>query len=75
MPVEIPNVGAADPELRTSPILDDEEEEASLDAELESGVCYFNGLAYPIGHHVRSGGEVLHCVGRGVWVRAGEIEP
>lgn len=74
MAQDISNVGAPDPELRTSPILDDEEE-ASLDAELESGVCYFNGLAYPIGQYVRSGDEVLQCTGRGVWIREGEIEP
>ena len=74
MPAEMPNVGAADPELRTSPILDDEEAE-TLDAELEAEACYFNGARYPLGQYVRSGDEVLKCVGRGVWVRAGEIEP
>jgi hypothetical protein len=67
------NVGAPDPELRNSPILDDEEEE-SLDAELESASCYFNGVSYAIGEYLRSGDEVLRCVGRGVWVRQGEIE-
>jgi hypothetical protein len=67
------NVGAPDPELRNSPILDDEEEE-SLDAELESASCYFNGVSYAIGEYLRSGDEVLRCVGRGVWVRQEEIE-
>lgn len=71
---DIPNVGAPDPELRVSPILDGEEEE-TLDAELEAGACYFNGSPYPIGQYVRSGEEVLQCAGRGVWVRQGEIEP
>jgi hypothetical protein len=71
---DIPNVGAPDPELKNSPILDNDEEE-SLDAELEAGACYFNGASYPIGHYVRSGEEVLRCAGRGVWVRQGEIEP
>ena len=71
---DIPNVGAPDPELRTSPILDGEEEE-TLDDELEAGACYFNGSPYPIGRYVRSGDEVLQCAGRGVWVRQGEIEP
>ena len=74
MPTNMPKVGAADPELRTSPILEDEEGD-TLDAELESGVCYFNGLAYPLGQYVRSGDEVLQCTGRGVWVRRGELEP
>ena len=71
---DIPNVGAPDPELRVSPILDGEEE-GTLDAELEAGACYFNGSSYPIGQYVRSGDEVLQCAGRGVWVRQGEIEP
>jgi hypothetical protein len=63
---DIPDVGAPDPELRTSPIADDDADE-SLDAELETGACYFE--------YVRSGDEVLRCAGRGVWVRAGELEP
>jgi hypothetical protein len=71
---DIPNVGAPDPELRTSPILDDDEEE-TLDAELEAGACYFNGVSYAIDEYVRSGDEILCCAGRGVWVRRGEIEP
>jgi hypothetical protein len=70
----MPNVGAPDPELRNSPILDDDEEE-SLDAELETASCYFNGVSYAIGDYVRSGDEVLRCAGRGVWVRQGEIAP
>ncbi|RPI46655.1 MAG: hypothetical protein EHM59_06895 [Betaproteobacteria bacterium] len=68
------NVGAPDPELKTSPILDAEEQE-TLDAELEAGACYFNGVTYPIGAYVLSGDEVLHCVERGVWIRQGEMEP
>lgn len=69
----IPQVGAPAPELKTSPVLDDEAAEVlSLDVELESGVCYFNNVRYPIGHYVRSGDEVLRCEGRGVWVRRGE---
>ena len=68
----VPEVGAPDPERRTSPILD-EEEELSFDAELETGVCYFNDVAYARGQYVRSGSELLHCEERGVWVRKGEI--
>jgi len=74
MPGKPQNVGAPDPELKTSPILDEDEEE-TLDAELESGACYFNGVRYVIGEYVLSGDELLRCVGRGVWVRQGEIEP
>jgi hypothetical protein len=67
-----PQVGAMDPELKTSPILD-EDEEFSLDLELESGVCYFNNVAYRIGQFVLSGNELLHCEERGLWVRKGEM--
>jgi hypothetical protein len=73
MKPELPSVGAPDPELKTSPILDNDEEE-TLDSELEADVCYFNGVAFPIGQYVRSGSEILHCVERGEWVRQGEIE-
>lgn len=39
MPDHVPQVGAQDPELNTSPIFD-EYEEISLDLELEVGFCY-----------------------------------
>ena len=70
----VPQVGAPDPEHNTSPIID-EDEEISLDSELETGFCRFNGVAYPIGQYVRSGSELLHCEERGVWVRKGEMRP
>ena len=76
MKTNTPQVGAPDPERRTSPIFDeDETEELSLDLELEAGACYFNGTRYPIGQYVRSGSELLHCEERGVWVRTGELPP
>lgn len=63
-------VGTPDPELRTSPILDENEENLlSLDTELETAACYFNDVAYAIGQYVRSGTELLHCEERGIWVR------
>jgi hypothetical protein len=73
----LPQVGAADPERRTSPIFDDEEDELAPDAdlELEAGVCYFNDVAYSLGQYVLSGDELLHCEERGVWVRKGEQRP
>jgi hypothetical protein len=70
----LPQVGAPDPERETSPILD-EDEELSLDSELETGLCRFNGVTYPVGQHVLSGSELLHCEERGVWVRKGEMRP
>ncbi|MGB2817051.1 MAG: hypothetical protein WBA53_00515 [Burkholderiaceae bacterium] len=65
-----PQVGAPDPEKRTSPILDeDEESDSSLDVDREAGVCYFNGQSFPIGSYVLSGSELLNCEEHGVWVR------
>jgi len=70
MKAHVPQIGAPDPEKRTSPILDeDEEEDSSLDWEREAGQCYFNGQPWPIGSWVMSGSELLHCEEHGVWVR------
>ena len=72
----IPQVGAADPEHKTSLIIEEDEEEgADLDIELEAGVCYFNDVAFPIGQFVRSGSDLLRCEERGVWIRKGEVKP
>lgn len=75
MVTHIPQVGAPDPERRNSPILDDEDEELPNELEVETGVCYFNDIAYALGSYVLSGNEVLHCEQRGVWVRTGEQRP
>jgi hypothetical protein len=72
-PSHLPQVGAPDPELQTSPIFDEEADELSLDLELEAGACLFNGVRYAIGVNVASGHEVLRCDGRGIWVRVGEV--
>lgn len=74
MTVHLPQVGAPDPELKNSPIFD-EYDEISLDLELESGACYFNDVAYPLGQYVLSGSDLLRCEGRGVWTRRGEMRP
>ena len=74
----LPQVGAPDPELANSPVLDASEQDeraGSRDQELEQGVCYFNGKPYPIGAYVLSGSEILQCTGRGVWSSKGEKEP
>ncbi len=74
----IPQVGAPDPELKTSPIIDEseyDEHEGSPDLEIETGACFFNGESFAIGQYVRSGSELLLCTGRGVWVRQGEVRP
>ncbi len=74
MTTHLPHVGAPDPQRKTSPIFD-EYDDPSLDSELEAGACYFNDVPYPIGEFVLSGNELLHCEGRGVWVRRGEVRP
>jgi hypothetical protein len=74
MTTTLPQVGAPDPELNTSPIFDPDDD-ISPDLELETGVCYFNDVAYRIGQYIASGNEVLRCEGRGVWVREGETHP
>ena len=75
MPRSNSQVGSPDPERKNSPILDEEDEELEPELELETGVCYFNDVAYPLGSYVLSGSELLHCEERGVWVRKGEIRP
>jgi hypothetical protein len=74
----LPQVGAPDPELNTSPILDEtelDEKAGARDLELEKGACYFNNVEFPIGSFVQSGSEVLKCTGRGVWERRDEKRP
>ena len=67
-----PQVGAPDPEQKTSPIFDDSDREfLSLDTELEEGVCYFNDQIYKVGEYVCSGDELLCCEEFGVWIRKG----
>jgi hypothetical protein len=64
-------VGAPDPNLTTSPILDEDERE-DIEPDVESAYCYFNGVSYRVGEYVLSGHEVLRCEAPGLWVRQGE---
>jgi len=71
-------VGAPDPELKTSPIIDESEYDetaASPNLELEAPACYFNAEPFALGAYVQSGSEVLQCTARGVWLRKGEQRP
>ena len=73
----LPQVGAPDPELKNSPIVDESrlyEQPAPTEFELQEGLCYFNGESYPIGAYVQSGSEVLQCTEGGVWAYKGERE-
>ena len=66
------HVGALDPELKNSPIFDDDDKEyLSLDTELQSGFCYFNNQTFEIDDYVCSGNELLRCEEYGVWIREG----
>ncbi len=70
------NVGAIDPELRTSPVAEQITEEldtVQLEAP-EDTVCYFNGQQFRNGDYVRSGTTVLECR-QGIWVEIGPSDP
>jgi len=70
-------VGVADPELTTSPIMEETDEEFEVLAqEVEDlPVCYFNNVGYPSGKYVCSGsGELLQCR-MGLWYQAGTCDP
>lgn len=67
-----PQVGAPDPELATSPILDEDERE-DIEPEVASAFCVFNGVNFRVGDYVVSGSELLRCEPPGLWVRQGEL--
>ncbi len=70
-------VGAPDPELRTSPILEETDEDYEVLAQEteDSRTCYFNNVAFGDGDYVCSGsGELLRCE-KGLWVREGGCDP
>ena len=72
----IAQVGAQDPELRNSPIADEEDEDTDVVRQQVPGepVCYFNGSVYRSGDFVKSGSQVLKCH-YGVWVDEGSSDP
>jgi len=69
-------VGAPDPELRNSPIVEEagEDYEVAAQALAEEPLCYFNGRAYRHDQFVCSGSELLRCA-RGVWLQEGTCDP
>lgn len=71
---DLANLGAPDPELRTSPILSEIDEDFDvLRQELEEPVCYFNDRVFRDGEYIRSGPSYLRC-DSGIWVPAGSAE-
>jgi hypothetical protein len=72
-----PQVGAADPERRNSPIQSDPAQSFELLREQvgdETAGCYFNDCLYGEGVHVLSGSTYYRCE-RGIWVEAGTGAP
>ena len=70
-------VGAPDPDLRNSPIMEETDEDYEVFAQESDELpgCYFNGVSYKIGDYVCSGsGELLRCE-QGVWLREGTCDP
>jgi hypothetical protein len=73
----VPQVGAADPERRNSPIQTDPEQSFELVREEvgdEAAGCYFNEVLYAEGDYVASGSTFLRCEG-GVWFEVGGHVP
>lgn len=74
---QLQNLGAPDPEAKTSPIMEETDEKFDeLAQELEElAICYFNNVAYDSGSFACSGsGELLRCE-KGIWVREGGCDP
>ena len=71
----LPQVGAQDPELRNSPIAEEEDEETDVVRQQLPGAaaCYFNGTEYAHGNYVVSGSQVLRCH-YGVWMDSGSAD-
>jgi hypothetical protein len=72
-----PQVGAPDPERKSSPIQADPEQSFELLREQvgdEALGCYFNDVQYPDATLIMSGSTCLRCE-RGVWVDVGTERP
>jgi len=72
----ITHVGAQDPELRNSPVADEEDEDTDVIRQQVPGeaVCWFNATEYPDGTYVVSGSQLLQC-SRGVWIESAASDP
>ena len=75
-PVHTEDVGAPDPELNTSPIADEGDEDMETLRQQVPGepVCFFNNNSYPTGSFVKSGSSLLMC-DYGIWVPGGPADP
>jgi hypothetical protein len=69
-------VGAPDPELRSSPVLDesaDDDRDGTDPESISFAHCHFNDVVYDDGNLVCSGDEMLKCQ-RGTWLRIGSCD-
>jgi hypothetical protein len=68
-------LGAVDPERKTSPVAweADEDTEVLRESVPDAAVCYFNDLAYAHGTTVKSGSVLLRC-DHGLWLPAGPVD-
>lgn len=73
--IETPQVGSADPELKTSPIAEEFDDEYEVIKQESPGepLCYFNGMEYRNGDNVCSGNARLRC-DYGIWLREGSCD-
>jgi hypothetical protein len=74
--IHLPQVGSPDPELNTSPIAEETDEEYDVVKQEVPGepICYFNSQTFQDGQHVCSGHIHLRC-NYGVWVTEGSCDP
>lgn len=74
--VDVRDVGSPDPEMNTSPIAAEGDEDAETLRQQVPGepVCYFNNEAFRHGAYVRSGTAVLRC-DYGIWTQVGSSDP
>ncbi len=68
-------LGAADPERKTSPVAweADEDTETLRESVPDEAVCYFNDVGYVHDTVVKSGSALLRC-DHGVWLPAGPAD-
>ncbi len=69
-------VGAPDPSLQNSPIIEETDYDYDVMGQELPGTaaCYFNGNPYHDGQYICSGHELLVC-NRGAWLRTGSCDP
>jgi hypothetical protein len=68
-------LGALDPERKSSPVAweADEDTETLRESVPDEAICFFNDLAYRDGTVVKSGSVLLRC-DHGLWVPAGPAD-